>query len=64
MATEVKVPTTGNSGEPAVVLEWTVTVGDVVSAGDVVATLETAKAVVEVDALVEPFLADLHQSRE
>ena len=49
MATEVKVPTTGNAGEPAVVLEWNVSVGDAVSAGDVVATLETAKATVEVD---------------
>ena len=49
MATEVKVPTTGNAGEPAVVLELNVAVGDQVSAGDVVATLETAKATVEVD---------------
>lgn len=49
MATEVKVPTTGNAGEPAVVLEWNVAVGDSVAAGDVVATLETAKATVEVD---------------
>lgn len=49
MATEVKVPTTGNAGEPAVILEWNVGVGDTVSAGDVVATLETAKAAVEVD---------------
>ncbi|NKF31334.1 hypothetical protein HER21_33370, partial [Pseudomonas sp. BGM005] len=50
MSIEVKVPTTGNAGEPAVILEWNVAVGDTVAAGDVVTTLETAKATVEVDA--------------
>lgn len=59
MATEVKVPTTGNAGEPAVVLEWNVSVGDTVAAGDVVATLETAKAAVEVDVPVAGVVLDL-----
>lgn len=59
MATEVKVPTTGNAGEPAVILEWNVAVGDNVVAGDVVATLETAKATVEVDAPVGGVVLDL-----
>lgn len=59
MATEVKVPSTGNAGEPAVVLDWSVAVGQAVSAGDVVATLETAKAVVEVDAPVDGIVLDI-----
>lgn len=50
MATEVKVPTTGNAGEDSVVLEWRVQPGDAVEAGAVLCSLETAKAVVEVDA--------------
>jgi pyruvate dehydrogenase E2 component (dihydrolipoamide acetyltransferase) len=50
MATDVRVPTTGNAGEDAVVLEWNVTQGSDVSAGDVLVTLETAKATVEVEA--------------
>jgi pyruvate dehydrogenase E2 component (dihydrolipoamide acetyltransferase) len=50
MATDVRVPTTGNAGEDAVVLEWSVTEGSDVSAGDVLVTLETAKATVEVEA--------------
>lgn len=56
---EVKVPTTGNSGEPAVVLDWAVSVGQSVSAGDIVATLETAKAVVEVDAPADGVLLEI-----
>lgn len=50
MATDVRVPTTGNAGEDAVVLEWNVTEGSDVSAGDVLVTLETAKATIDVEA--------------
>ena len=50
MPTEVKVPTTGNSGEDAVVLEWLVAVGDTVSEGDTIVVLETATATVDVAA--------------
>lgn len=50
MQTEVKVPTTGNAGEDAVVLDWNKAVGDSVGAGEVLCSLETAKAVVEVEA--------------
>lgn len=50
MTTEVKVPTTGNAGEDAVVLEWNSAVGDTVDSGDVLCSLETAKAVIEVEA--------------
>jgi pyruvate dehydrogenase E2 component (dihydrolipoamide acetyltransferase) len=50
MTSEVRVPTTGNAGEPAVVLKWNVQVGASVEAGEVLVSLETAKAVVEIEA--------------
>ena len=50
MASELRVPTTGNAGEPAVVLKWNVQVGASVEAGEVLVSLETAKAVVEIEA--------------
>ena len=50
MATDVRVPTTGNAGEDAVVLEWNVAEGSDVTAGDVLVTLETAKATIDVEA--------------
>ena len=52
MSIEVRVPTTGNAEEDAVVLEWSVTVGQAVCQGDILVTLETAKATVEIDAPV------------
>ena len=52
MAAEIRVPSTGNAGEDAVVLEWRVALGDTVAVGDVVVVLETAKASVEVEATV------------
>ena len=48
MPTEIKVPTTGNSGEDAVVLEWVVAIGSTVAEGETVVVLETAKATVDV----------------
>lgn len=50
MATDVRVPTTGNAGEDAVVLEWNVTEGSDVAAGEILVTLETAKATIDVEA--------------
>jgi pyruvate dehydrogenase E2 component (dihydrolipoamide acetyltransferase) len=50
MATDVRVPTTGNAGEDAVVLEWNVAEGSDVSAGDILVRLETAKATIDVEA--------------
>jgi pyruvate/2-oxoglutarate dehydrogenase complex dihydrolipoamide acyltransferase (E2) component len=50
MATDVRVPTAGNAGEDAVVLEWNVTEGSDVTAGDVPVTLETGKATIDVEA--------------
>jgi pyruvate/2-oxoglutarate dehydrogenase complex dihydrolipoamide acyltransferase (E2) component len=39
-----------DAGEVAVVLEWNVTEGSDVTAGDVLVTLETAKATIDVEA--------------
>jgi pyruvate dehydrogenase E2 component (dihydrolipoamide acetyltransferase) len=50
MATDVRVPTTGNAGEDALVLEWNVTEGSDVTAGEILVTLETAKATIDVEA--------------
>ena len=50
MATDVRVPTTGNAGEDAVVLDWNVSEGSNVTAGDILVTLETAKATIDVEA--------------
>jgi pyruvate dehydrogenase E2 component (dihydrolipoamide acetyltransferase) len=50
MASEVRVPTTGNAGEPVVLLKWNVQVGASVEAGEVLVSVETAKAVVEIEA--------------
>lgn len=50
MSIDVRVPTTGNAGEDAVILDWHVSLGTQVSAGDVLVTLETAKATIEVEA--------------
>ncbi len=53
MSIDVRVPTTGNAGEDAVVVDWSVGVGAQVSQGDVLVTLETAKATIEVEAPAE-----------
>lgn len=53
MSTEVLVPTTGNSGEDAVVVEWLAAVGDAVTAGDTLVILETAKSTVDVEAPID-----------
>ncbi|MCS5735268.1 dihydrolipoamide acetyltransferase family protein [Herbiconiux daphne] len=50
MSIDVRVPTTGNAGEDAVIVDWNVSVGSQVHAGDVLVTLETAKATIEVEA--------------
>jgi len=52
MATNVRIPTTGNAGEDAVLVEWNVGVGSTVAQGAVLAVLETAKAAMEVEAPV------------
>lgn len=60
MAHEVVVPTTGNAGEDAVVLSIAVAVGETVQVGQVLATLETAKASVDVEALQSGTVLTIH----
>jgi pyruvate dehydrogenase E2 component (dihydrolipoamide acetyltransferase) len=50
MSIDVRVPSTGNAGEDVVVAEWMVAVGAQVTQGDILVTLETAKATMEVEA--------------
>jgi pyruvate dehydrogenase E2 component (dihydrolipoamide acetyltransferase) len=52
MSTEVRVPTTGNAGEDAVLVEWRVAVGDGVQPDTVLAIVETAKTTMDVVAPV------------
>jgi pyruvate dehydrogenase E2 component (dihydrolipoamide acetyltransferase) len=52
MSVEIRVPSTGNAGEEAVVLEISATLGAAVREGEVVALLETAKATFEVESPV------------
>ena len=52
MSVEIRVPSTGNAGEEAVVLEISATLGSQVRQGEVVALLETAKATFEVESPV------------
>lgn len=52
MATDVRVPTTGNAGEDAVVVEWNVSVGDTVAVEDVLVVVETAKSTMDITAPV------------
>ena len=56
MATDVRVPTTGNAGEDAVVLEWNVTEGSDVTAGEILVTLETAKATIDVETPISGYV--------
>jgi len=62
MATEVRVPTTGNAGEDAVLVEWKVRVGDVVAPEAVIAVLETAKTTLDVMAPSGGVVLSLHGS--
>lgn len=60
MSTDVRVPTTGNAGEDAVLVEWQVAVGDEVPADAVIAVLETAKTTMDVVAPVAGTIVSLH----
>lgn len=50
MSIDVRVPTTGNAGEDAVVVSWNVAEGATVSSGDVLVVLETAKSTIDIEA--------------
>src|SRR5580704_11762313 len=53
MATPVEVPKLGNTVEECIIARWCKRKGDTVSAGDVVAEIETDKATFEVSAPVD-----------
>ena len=59
MTIEVRVPTTGNAGEDAVIVELTVELGSAVAQGDVLAVLETAKAAVDVEAPIDGVVLEI-----
>lgn len=59
MATEIRVPTTGNAGEDAILSDLRATAGVAVREGDVVAVLETAKASLEVVSPVSGVVLDV-----
>jgi len=50
---EIKMPALGADMVEATLLEWHVGVGDVVHRGDIIATVDTAKSALEVEALQE-----------
>lgn len=58
MATEVRIPTTGNAGEDAVVVEWNAAVGSRVAAGDVLLVIETAKSTVDIESTADGVLLE------
>lgn len=53
MATPVEVPKLGNTVEECIIAKWRKGIGDLVSAGDVIAEIETDKATFEVTAPVD-----------
>ena len=50
MAAVIRMPGISADAESATLVEWSVAVGDTVASGDVVATVETDKAVIELEA--------------
>ncbi len=50
MATPILLPRLGNTVESCILVDWKVAVGDTVAEGDVIAEVETDKAVMEVEA--------------
>ncbi len=59
MAQEMLMPSLGSDMEEGVLLNWTKSVGDQISEGDVIAEIETDKATVEVPASVGGTIIDL-----
>nr|HRQ80777.1 dihydrolipoamide succinyltransferase [Azospirillaceae bacterium] len=59
MATEIKVPTLGESVSEATVARWLVKVGDAVAADQAIVELETDKVTLEVNAPAAGVLAEI-----
>lgn len=59
MRIEVRLPEWGMGEEEGTLLTWEVKVGETVNKGDVIATVETAKAVGEVEAPEAGIIAEI-----
>ena len=57
--TDILMPALSPTMEEGVLAKWHVKVGDVVSAGDVIAEIETDKATMEVEAVDEGTIAKI-----
>ena len=59
MATEILVPQLGNEVTEAEVTEWAATVGDSVSAGEIIVVISTTKAALEIEAPCDGTLSEI-----
>lgn len=59
MATEILVPQLGNEVTEAEVTEWTASVGDSVSAGEIIVVISTTKAALEIEAPADGNLSEI-----
>ena len=59
MAMEILVPQLGNEVTEAEVTEWAATVGDSVSAGDIIVVISTTKAALEIEAPSDGTLSEI-----
>jgi pyruvate dehydrogenase E2 component (dihydrolipoamide acetyltransferase) len=53
MATEVVMPKQGNSVESCIIVDWKVSEGDMISAGDVICEAETDKSTIDVESTAD-----------
>ena len=59
MATEILVPQLGNEVTEAEVTEWAASVGDSVSAGEIIVLISTTKAALEIEAPADGTLSEI-----
>ena len=59
MATEILVPQLGNEVTEAEVTEWAASVGDSVSAGEIIVVISTTKAALEIEAPADGTLSEI-----
>ena len=59
MAMEILVPQLGNEVTEAEVTEWAASVGDSVSAGEIIVVISTTKAALEIEAPADGTLSEI-----
>ena len=59
MAMEILVPQLGNEVTEAEVTEWAASVGDSVSAGEIIVVISTTKAALEIEAPADGMLSEI-----